>query len=138
MMWRWKQGGDIYNATAQYLVRDLRHPMMDQIHTKPENKKTVNYYQALYDADALNAFWVEDGTYVKLSEVSIAYAFKLRNKSGLLQYLKGGKIVVSGNNLYTFTKYSGYDPEAGYRGFTFDNYGYPNFRKYSLSLELKF
>ena len=135
---RWKQGGDIYNATAQYLVRDLRHPMMDQIHTKPENKKTVNYYQALYDADALNKFWVEDGTYVKISEVSLFYTLKLKNDSKFGKYLKGAKIGVSGNNLFTFTKYSGYDPESGYKGFTFDNYGYPNFRKYSVSLELNF
>ena len=138
MLWRWKQGGDIYNATAQYLVRDLRHPMMDQIHTKPEDKKTVNYYQALYDADALNGFWVEDGTYLKLGEVSIFYNLDFKKTGTIGKYVKRVKIGLSGNNLLTFSKYSGYDSEAGYKGFTFDNYGYPNFRKYTLSLEFKF
>ena len=137
MLWRWKQGGDIYNATAQYLVRDLRHPMMDQIHTKPEDKKTVNYYQSLYDADALNGFWVEDGSYLKLSELSIFYNFDFKKSGTIGKYVKHVKIGLSGNNLLTFSKYSGYDSEAGYKGFTFDNYGYPNFRKYSLSIEFK-
>ena len=137
MLWRWKQGGDIYNATAQYLVRDLRHPMMDQIHTKPENKKTVNYYQSLYDADALNGFWVEDGSYLKLSELSIFYNLDFKKSGTIGKYVKRVKIGLSGNNLLTFSKYSGYDSEAGYKGFTFDNYGYPNFRKYSLSIEFK-
>ncbi len=138
MLWKWKQGGDIYNATAQYLVRDLRHPMMDQIHTKPENKKTVDYYQSLYDADAVNGFWVEDGTYVRLGEASIYYKLKFKKDTKINKYLSAMKIGLTGNNLLTFTNYSGYDPETGYSGFTFDNYGYPNFRRYTLSLELKF
>ncbi len=138
MLWKWKEGGDIYNATAQYLVRDLRHPMMDQIHTKPENKKTVNYYQSLYDADALNGFWVEDGTYVKLGEASISYNLKFKKDKKLAKYIKSVKIGISGTNLLTFSNYSGYDPEAGYEGYIFDNYGYPNFRKYSLSVEFKY
>jgi TonB-linked SusC/RagA family outer membrane protein len=137
MLWRWKQGGDIYNATAQYLVRDMRHPMMDQIHTKPEDKKAVDYYQALYDADALNGFWVEDATYVKLSELSLFYNLKFKKSGKIGKYVKSVKIGVTGNNLWTFSNYSGYDSEAGYKGFTFDNYGYPNFRKYTLSLEFK-
>jgi len=132
-LWKWKNGGDIYNGTAQYLVRDLRHPMMDQIHTKPENKKTVNYYQSLYDAQALNGFWVEDGSYIRLNEASLYYNVNLKNRA-----IKRLKIGLIGKNLYTFTNYTGYDPEAGYRGFIFDNYGYPNFRNYAFSVEAKF
>lgn len=138
MLWSWKQGGDLYNGTAQYLVRDNRHEMVDQMHTAPENKKTVDYYQALYDAQALNQFWVEDASYVKLQEASIYYTF---NKVGLgskNKFIEQIKIGLLGRNLLTFTDYSGYDPEAGYDGFMFDNFGYPNFRSYTMSVELKF
>lgn len=138
MLWKWKKGGDIYNATAQNLVRDLRHPMMDQIYTKPENKKTVNYYQSLYDASALNDFWVEDASYIKLGEVALNYNIKFKDDTFTGKYMKSLKVGVSGSNLLTITDYSGYDPEAGYSGFTFDNFGYPNYRKYTLSLEVKF
>ena len=75
MLWQWKQGGDLYNHTSQYLVRDNRLGIIDQIHVKPENKKTVDYYQALYDADAINGFWVEDASYIKLRSVRLNYNF---------------------------------------------------------------
>lgn len=134
-LWKWKKGGDLYNGTAQYLVRDLRHPMMDQMYTKPEDKKTVNYYQSLYDAQSVNRFWVEDASYIRLNEASIYYNFNGKSLKGINKYFKNIKLGIIGNNLLTFTKYTGYDPEAGYSGFLFDNYGYPNFRSYAMSLE---
>ncbi len=138
MLWSWKQGGDIYNGTAQYLVRDSRHEMMDQIHTRPENKKTVDYYQALYDAQALNGFWVEDASYVKLQEASLYYTIGKNSLGMASKHIDQIKIGLLGRNLLTFTNYSGYDPEAGYNGFVFDNFGYPNFRSYTMSIEFKF
>ncbi|APZ44828.1 hypothetical protein BW723_00335 [Polaribacter reichenbachii] len=138
MLWQWKNGGDLYNATAQYLVRDNRHAMIDQIYTKPENKKTVDYYQALYDAQALNGFWVEDASYLKLNEASISYLFNKKDLGQFGKYIESVKLGVLGRNLLTITNYSGYDPEAGYDGFLFDNFGYPNFSSYSFSVELKF
>ncbi len=138
MLWSWKQGGDIYNGTAQYLVRDGRHEMMDQIHTRPENKKTVDYYQALYDAQALNGFWVEDASYVKLQEASLYYTIGKNSLGMASKHIEQIKIGLLGRNLLTFTNYSGYDPEAGYNGFVFDNFGYPNFRSYTMSIEFKF
>ncbi len=138
MLWSWKQGGDIYNGTGQYLVRDNRHVMIDQIHNAPGEKKTVDYYQALYDAQALNGFWVEDASFVKLREVSMYYTIgqdKLGKTSKWLQQIRMGVI---GRNMLTFTNYTGYDPEAGSSGFIFDDFGYPNFRNYSATVEFKF
>jgi len=137
MLWQWKQGGELYNGTAQYLVRDNRHAMIDQLHTAPENKKTVDYYQGLYDAQALNGFWVEDASFVKLKEAAIYFQIDkedLGKAGNLFDYIKIGAL---GRNLLTFTNYSGYDPEAGDEGFLFDNFGYPNFRNYTLSVEFK-
>jgi len=132
MLWKWKNGGEIYNYTAQRLVQAYRHPMMDQRWTKPEDKKTVQYYQTLYNRSRLTDFWVEDASYVKLNEASIYYNFKPK------KYFTNVKFGITGKNLYTFTDYTGYDPEAGYNGYVFDNYGYPNFRSFAASLELKF
>jgi len=132
-LWKWKNGGDIYNGTAQYLVRDLRHAMMDQRFTPDDQKKSVGYYSSLYDAQKINSFWVEDGSYIRLNEASLYYNLHLQHRN--IKLMKFGLI---GKNLYTFTNYSGYDPEAGYSGFIFDNYGYPNFRNYALSVEVKF
>ncbi|MFY0713007.1 SusC/RagA family TonB-linked outer membrane protein [Seonamhaeicola sp. NFXS20] len=138
MLWQWKQGGDLYNHTAQYLVRDNRLGIIDQIHTKPENKKTVNYYQALYDADAINGFWVEDATYIKLNEASLYYTLNKKSKGFNVDYIEEIKIGVIGRNLWTITDYTGYDPQVGSDGFLFDDFGYPNFRNYSISVQVKF
>ncbi len=142
MLWQWKQGGDMYNGTGQYLVRDNRHEMMDQMHVKPEDKKTVAYYQSLYDAQAVNGFWVEDATYLRLKEASFYYNLDKSSLGKVGNYIQNVRMGVVGRNLLTFTGYSGYDPEAAYSTggptYTFDNYGYPNFRSYSFSIELKF
>jgi len=138
MLWSWKQGGDIYNGTGQYLVRDNRNVIVDQIHRAPGEKKTVDYYQALYDAQALNGFWVEDASFVKLREVSMYYTIgqdKLGKTGKWLQQIRMGLI---GRNILTFTNYTGYDPEAGSSGFIFDDFGYPNFSNYSATVEFKF
>ncbi|MBE0652639.1 MAG: TonB-dependent receptor, partial [Bacteroidales bacterium] len=63
MLWDWKNGGDLYNKSAQWLTRDDRHGMMDQF-GKPENeKKAIPYYKEFYDVNSFNKFWVEDASY---------------------------------------------------------------------------
>jgi hypothetical protein len=57
--------------------------------------------------------------------------------------LETAKIGVVGRNLWTRTKYSGYDPEvAGLAGdpysFRFDGFSYPNFRTFTGMIELGF
>ncbi|MEN8250461.1 MAG: SusC/RagA family TonB-linked outer membrane protein, partial [Bacteroidota bacterium] len=144
MLWQWKQGGDIYNRTGQWMTRDSRHSMMDQYGKAENEKKAMPYYQGLYDVNSINSFWVEDGTYVKLKEMSLYYNFDkgvLGNVGNVVENIKVGFIA---RNLLTFTDYSGYDPEVATYGetddqiYAFDFAGYPNFRTYSFSLEFKF
>jgi TonB-linked SusC/RagA family outer membrane protein len=56
--------------------------------------------------------WVEDGSFIKLKNISLAYNIpsSLLSKQG---FIKGLRLMVSAQNLYTLTKYSGYDPEVG-------------------------
>jgi len=143
MLWDWKQGGDIYNKTAQWLTRDNRSAIMDQYGKEEYEKKTTTYYKTFYATNEMADYWVEDGTYVKLREVSLYYNLdkKYLDKLG---FIKGVKIGFIGRNLLTFTDYSGYDPEvqtrtaSGSQYFAYDFMGYPNFRSYSGSLEIKF
>ncbi len=50
--------------------------------------------------------WIEDGSYLRLRSVSLSY--QLPVKDG---FIKNATIYVAGNNLLTFTKYMGFDPE---------------------------
>ncbi len=148
MLWHWKQGGDVYNQTKQWLYRDLRHGDYDMA-GKPENeKKVANYYTTFYRVNEPNSFFVEDGTYLKLREASLYYTFR-RDQLGVLStslLLESIRFGVIGRNLLTFTNYSGWDPEvaqvdygtADQTNFFIDMFNYPNFRTITFSLELNF
>ncbi|TVR64912.1 MAG: SusC/RagA family TonB-linked outer membrane protein [Gemmatimonadales bacterium] len=142
----WKNGGDIYNETRQWPYRDNISP--DQVQTgKPdERKKPIDYYEALYNTNSTNSHFVEDGSYVKLRELSVAYRF---NQSQLQRFIgglgmSGLSVELIGRNLLTFTNYSGDDPEVGSGGAggvtenPFDSFGYPNFRTLTLGITIDF
>ena len=63
-------------------------------------------------------FYVEDGSYLRLKNISIGYTIP----SDLISKwsIAGVRVYVSGQNILTFTDYSGYDPEIG-RGGIFEN-----------------
>jgi TonB-dependent starch-binding outer membrane protein SusC len=56
--------------------------------------------------------WVEDGSYIRIRSVNLSYGLpkSLLSKQNII---KGVQLSVSAQNLATFTKYSGYDPEVG-------------------------
>ncbi|WP_119081228.1 SusC/RagA family TonB-linked outer membrane protein [Chitinophaga alhagiae] len=64
----------------------------------------------VFGMDSRTGRWVEDGSYLRLKMVSLAYAVK----AGLLDRigLKNFRAQASATNLFTLTKYSGYDPEV--------------------------
>ncbi len=134
----WKNGGDVYNYTHQYTFRDARAIEFDQFAKPDDQKKSIYYYSSFYQ-QSINSYFIEDGSYVKLRELSIYYTINHTFFNGFVKSLRLG---VVGHNLYTFTKYSGYDPEVASSGdlttFAFDNFSYPNFRTISASLQLKF
>ncbi|MBQ4279669.1 MAG: TonB-dependent receptor [Rikenellaceae bacterium] len=62
-----------------------------------------------------SSWYLEKGSYVKLRNVQIGYslpqAWLRRTK-----VIQGLRVYVSGQNLCTFTKYTGFDPEVGFNG----------------------
>ena len=85
--------------------------------------------------------YVEDGSYLKLKSVSLSYKI---NKPFKLKYLQTVTLTVTGTNLLTFTKYTGFDPEvnsigsgnASWRGI--DVGAYPSARTYTFSVNVLF
>lgn len=95
----------------------------------------------------ISDLYIEDGSYMKIRGLILGYDFSkgpLRNVDFLSQF----RIYVSAQNLYTFTKYTGYDPEVGYGDLDetrYENYSigidngyYPTPRTYIVGLNLKF
>jgi hypothetical protein len=138
------RGGNIYNFTKQWMFQDRRHAAIDQFGKAQENKKALEYYSVgFYDALEPNSYFVEDGSYVKLREVSLSYALG-KNLLNSMRFLGAGrtvKLAVIGRNLKTWTNYSGFDPESSSNGdfnFRVDGFRYPSFRQFTGQIEIGF
>ena len=108
----------------------------------PENPS--NKYPALgaFSLDEIRLFtdrWVEDASFLRVSNVSLAYDIPLpKNK-----FIKRMSVGATGRNLYVFTKYSGWDPEVSSYGNNMKKMGldvgsYPTARTYSFDLKFTF
>jgi hypothetical protein len=157
----WSRGQDLYNGTRQWAFQATRDRVQDQA-GKPQNaptcgtpqanptvgtcpRKALAYYAVgFYNGLDPNDFFIEDGSYAKLKELSVNYTFirdQLR-KVGLggLHELRLGVVA---RNLFTITNYSGLDPEvSGLEGDPFqvrmDWFQYPQFRTFTAVVELTF
>jgi TonB-dependent starch-binding outer membrane protein SusC len=137
----WFHGLDIYNQTKQWLYRDANH--VDFTKSVTVNGQTgpyTAYWQSLYNACDASSPFVEDGSFVRLREVTVAVDLA---KLFTIKYIKSLALNFTGHNLLTFTDYSGFDPEAAanlndptLRGL--DNYSYPNFKTYTVGLKIGF
>jgi len=100
-------GGDVFNFTKRVGDRDLYGGLKGY---EPELRGEVpkGTSAALF---SIFENWIEDGSYVKLREASVSYTFKPG-------FLKTGnmRFNLSGRNLLSFDKYSGYDPEVNAAG----------------------
>lgn len=85
-------------------------------------------------------FIVEDGSYIRLKNVTFSYNLPL-GKLKLTKYISNFRLFVTGSNLLTITKYTGYDPEVSAN---FNNPitsgvdigSYPNARTISFGLNI--
>jgi len=88
---------------------------------------------------AENSWYVEDGDYIRLQNISLGYRIpkNIISKIGV----KGAKLTLSANNLLTFTKYKGLDPGVGGAAdtsFGIDVGNYPVTRSFNASINLNF
>ena len=93
------------------------------------------------DNNRISSRFVEDGSYIRLKSLSLAYNFpsKWTNKIGI-NWLQ---LYVNAQNLFTVSSYRGYDPEIGAKGYNvtlmgLDNGRYPSQRIYNVGLKLNF
>jgi hypothetical protein len=154
-MWDLRQGGDVYNATENFLVQAGQSTetlnrgqtvVFDGVieSTGETNTQSVelsqDYYEAIYPNNG--PAFVEDGSWVRLRYATLNYSLptKILGKSPI----SGLQLFVTGRNLLLFTPYSGVDPEvtsggAGVGGggtFGMDNMGIPATRGVDMGLKI--
>ena len=140
-LFNWVKGGNIYNLTRQWPFNEERDPVFDQRGKTQAAKKPVPYYQAFYNGINANDYFVEDGSYIRLSELSVNLQLPSLWVKGMhVGDLQTARIGLVGRNLWTSTKYSGYEPDVTGAGkpfaFRVDNFSYPTARTITLMLEL--
>ncbi len=84
-------------------------------------------------------FFIEDGSYVRLRNVSLGYTLppRITNIAGASRL----RVYIAAQNLLTFTGYSGHDPEIGAYGplnVGIDRNIYPQARTYTMGINLDF
>lgn len=140
---RGQLGGEVYNFSKQWRMQDLRAGEIDMVGV-PQTQKIAEAFfsQGLYNGLDPANFFVESGAYLKFQELAIGYDLNPRwfPKVGLGQ-LAGVKVSLLGRNLYTWTNYTGFDPDVtsgGDLNFRIDGFRYPPFRSFTGQIEVRF
>lgn len=126
----WKQGGQKYNETVNYLTYQYRSVFTDQAVAAG---LPLPFVTGVFNAQQTTDYWIENSGYVSLREVSLSYQLPVK-KLGVGGVIKGARLSFIGRNLYTWTDFAGVTPE----GLDIDFYEYPNFRTFSGRLTLNF
>jgi len=119
----WNLNVDMLNRwTGEGSTNDPRHPRM--------NATDVNN-------SLMSDRFIEDGSYLRFKTLQLGYTFPIQ------KYINKLRVYFNAQNLYTFTKYSGLDPEIG-TGYTggldigVDRANYPQARLMSFGVNLIF
>ena len=142
------QGNMIYNGLRQ----DLEGMNLEMNYSKetlnawsPTNTNT-DIPRAVINDPNLNSQtssrFVESGSYLRLRTLQLGYTFadQLLAKLGV----SNARIYVSGDNLLTFTKYKGYNPDIGRtgsilnRGVDYGHVAYPLAQTYTMGIQVSF
>ena len=81
--------------------------------SKTEYNMLSSTYDKVYGKAVLNynptyvSYYIEQGDYVKIDNITLSYNFDVKP----FKFINAMRLYVSGNNLATFTKYKGLDPE---------------------------
>lgn len=93
------------------------------------------------DNFAYSSWSLYDASYFRIRQVTLSYTIPPKVLTHL--HLQAARAYIGVNNLYTFTKYPGYDPEVGNGGDTQTVFGvdfgtYPTARTYTLGVNFSF
>ncbi|HMH24840.1 MAG TPA: TonB-dependent receptor [Puia sp.] len=139
-------GDDIFNysrietESLFNVYQNQLSTVMNRFTTATPNGKLPRYNQFSQTNLKISDRYIENGSYLRIQNISLGYT--LPNVISKIK-MTHARVYVSAQNLHTFTKYSGYDPELG----AFNNnvilrnvdYGhYPNPRSFTVGANIEF
>ncbi len=148
----WIYGSHLYDQTDEWMYRDGISKDFDKpVTINGQTGAWTAYYASAYYAlgntakgvgnDATKDFFYDNASFLRLRNVSLGVDFSTFAKQ---EWLKKCQLVFSGRNLWTVTKYPGFDPEisSGSSNSSFDrgidHNTIPNLKSYQVTLNLTF
>lgn len=141
-------GGDVMNLTNVQLFNGDSNATREILNSWTPSNTDTNIPRAALRGKQISSRFVEDGSYLRLKNIALGYTLpsNVSEKIGMDTV----RFSLSGQNLLTFSDYSGLDPEVSFfgsgggnsssanttNGFDFGNY--PNVKSYTFSLNLRF
>lgn len=141
------QGNDIINL-GRYMAEGDHDGLSRNLLRRwtPENENTDIPGHKMLGAQSNSSQWVENGSYLRVKNITVGYNVPEKYLSKFK--VRSLRLYATGTNLFTFTGYSGYDPEANnaphyavgdtgaFSGF--DMGAYPSQRRYTFGLDITF
>jgi hypothetical protein len=141
------QGNDIVNMNTRFnsnigTGKNVSQQMLDGAwdDTKDNSNATSpKVIRQFWRTMLFSRRFIEDGSFVRIKNLTLGYNLP----NNLVKGMSSMRISVGVNNLYTFTNYSGFDPEMNSYGdnpalYGVDLGGYPNSRTYNITLRCGF
>ena len=140
MMWQGTAGNDIYDATRRTDIATSNLPSW--MLNRWTGEGTSNRIPRFVQGDNVNwqssDLYVYDGSYLRLKNIQLGYTLP----AALTQkvFISSLRFYVAAENLFTFTKYHGFDPEISSGGTSLGiDYGvYPQARVWTFGASLSF
>ncbi len=142
-------GNKVYNANLATVMNDGHEPYLNQIvapkgtvvWTKPGDIATDPSPQNAANSTDPSTRYLKNGGYLNIRNISLGYSLPKSFVKGLK--LDDVNIAVSADNVYTFTKYLGQDPQTtvtqgGFITPGVADFKYPNNRQFLLNLNVRF
>lgn len=116
-------GNDVLNTQS------FNQPGNQPLRWTPDNP--TNEYPRLRDGRQtyFSDWWIEDGSFIRIQNLNVGYTLSLPHSNKV-------RLFVNASNLYTFSKFDGYDPEVGMDGIYWG--GYPHLRKMTIGAKFTF
>lgn len=139
-------GNDIVNEFRKYnlSLTDRWVPTYEAYNNRWQNagdnkfdKPSTNSGSAI--RDYANSLWVEDGSYLRVRDITLGYNFSPQTLKRLK--IPAIRVFVSAQNYITITNYSGYDPEAAWSSASVNGWDrgvYPAFKSLAGGLKITF
>ncbi|WP_291864881.1 SusC/RagA family TonB-linked outer membrane protein, partial [Maribacter sp.] len=141
---QWSYGNDILNAN-RLVFESMSVPNQNQLASTlnrwtPENQDTDLHRAGGQGFEDVSSRVIEDGSYIKLKTVNFSYNFSKNTLEKLK--LNSLELFLSGQNLITWTEYTGFDPDVSVASSLItpgiDYSAYPKHRTISLGLNVSF